>query len=422
MLRTQADLKAGTKGNTVRSNHLGSGAQGGAEDLTPTQFIFVSSPMEKKICWAELKNMKSTKGRVFPLIDSGLGSPNGIALDRNNGLLYVADFATREIYRYDLGIEHTTNSDGTLSYNVVSQGVRLTVVEGKRVRWLAVGPRGDLFFADEDTNSVNRLPFPSIQMIASGELLPGNIETVTEKNEEAIAAAAAAQAEQNPSTNLQQITDKDAYETGKIFSLYEASASPHVTTPSGIYTDGTFVYWGNAGNGVAKGSLVEGEVIPEAPLTLSTSGGAAAFPTTVLSSNTNTVQGVTKTRSSVVYSDDQNKVYAVGLSGGQVYTLTDSLDSPRGLVWDGDNTVYVADGQAGKIWSIPSGRLASNLPVSSVVEFRDAFGLALLTANDPFFEKEMNSNAACARGVKTALFAVVVALATAAAGAAGPSS
>merc|ERR1719316_2532964 len=98
--------------------------------MTVAQFLFVSSPAEKKVCWTELNNFKSTEGRVHPLIDSGLEAPTGIALDRIRGHLYVADYAAKKIFRYGYKVRTTSDSSGGVKRSVTSTGVRLTVLQG----------------------------------------------------------------------------------------------------------------------------------------------------------------------------------------------------------------------------------------------------------------------------------------------------
>lgn len=343
--------------------------------MTVAQFLFVSSPAEKKVCWTELENFKSTEGRVQPLIDSGLEAPNGIALDRINGHLYVADYAAKKIFRYRIKVKTEKESDGTEKKSMSSDGVRLTVLEGFHPRWLSVDPRGDLIFTNEDANSVNRLPYDTIEKIASGEVLPKNLVTVAEKDLEATSAALTATA---------TAVDEEADPKYEVFSLYEAGTNPHLAVPSGVYTDGVAIYWGNKGSGTEKGSVVEGSVQPTAPLSSATTGGI--FETSIIANNTDQVYGVVKTRGALMFADELTRVYGVALSGGSVYELTDKVGEPRGLVWDGDNTVYIADQQSGKIWSMPSGRLSEGQPIEEATQLNDAFGLALLTERDEAFK------------------------------------
>eukprot|EP00438_Fugacium_kawagutii_P023689 Skav218409 [mRNA] locus=scaffold1349:121385:127888:+ [translate_table: standard] len=56
-----------------------------APQLTPKQFLIISSASEQKIVYTELKNFKATTGRTFALIDSGLSEPQGLALDHDRG-------------------------------------------------------------------------------------------------------------------------------------------------------------------------------------------------------------------------------------------------------------------------------------------------------------------------------------------------
>jgi len=107
----------------------------------------------------------------------------------------------------------------------------------------------------------------------------------------------------------------------------------------------------------------------------------------VLSSNTDTVFGVAVTHNAAIYTDSAQFVYGVpltanGVPGGGVITFTDTLEAPRGIVWDGDGTVYVADQGGNTIYSLPVGRLAAT-SAERVVDLHDAYGLALLSETDP---------------------------------------
>mmetsp|Transcript_13368 Transcript_13368/g.20294 ORF Transcript_13368/g.20294 Transcript_13368/m.20294 type:complete len:92 (+) Transcript_13368:419-694(+) len=73
-------------------------------------------------------------------------------------------------------------------------------------------------------------------------------------------------------------------------------------------------------------------------------------------------------------------VYAVSRDGSTT-ELVSGLGMPRGLVWDGDNTVYVADQAANKVFSVPVGRFMDNAPIEQSVLCQGVFGLALRTEN-----------------------------------------
>merc|ERR1719230_2263175 len=121
-----------------------------APPMTPPEFLIISSPTEQKIVYTELVNMHSVHGRTYPLIDSGLGEPAGIAFDRERGDLYVADRAARKIFRYSILVSDKPNSlDGNNGTSLISDGIRLTVMEGRDVSWVAVNQNGDILYSDE---------------------------------------------------------------------------------------------------------------------------------------------------------------------------------------------------------------------------------------------------------------------------------
>merc|ERR1719161_1106819 len=343
--------------------------------LTPKQFLLVSSPMEKKICYTALEDFKATPtGAVSPLIDAGLMSPQGIAVDKVGGYLYVADMDAKKIFRYQLVVK-----DGKL----MTTGVQMTVVTGKVPRWVAVDMHQNLYYSDPENGLVGKLDIGTIERIAGGEITAEELVTRQEKEEEALVAAEAA-------TNLAAMKvppTAPPEPKPEMMMLYQKGANPHVARPSGIATNGVNVFWGNEMTGTSAGSVVAGETEPIAPAVATSGEGQSsqAFSSTVLATNTNKVFGVTVTHSAVVFTDAARKVYGVPISGGPVGTFTDQLEAPRGLVWDGDGTIYVADQAASAVLSFPSGKLGA-AQMTRVMTLHDAFGLALLTEEDGCFK------------------------------------
>lgn len=343
------------------------------ETLTPPQFLIVSSPMGQKVSYLELRNFQST-GVVHALVDSGLASPHGIALDRKRGLLYVADYGARKIFRYTFVVQRSgRNAD----LQLVTEGVRVVVLDGPEVKWLCVdSSSGDLFYTE--TNKVNKISYKVLERLASGQFQASQLTMVSEAAQEAEASAAATASLTGSAPATREVLPQ-------ILTMYEASANTHVSSPAGIVTDGVSVYWANQENGMAAGSVVEGQVTPSAPLELSAGSAAASFESHTVASNSQSSFGITKTHNMLIYSDSAQYVYGVRRTGGQDATLSEAFDSPRGLVWDGDNTIYVADQGGNTIWSMPAGRLSPNQPLGRVVDVRDPFGLALLSESDPAF-------------------------------------
>merc|ERR1719454_2107202 len=110
---------------------------------------------------------------------------------------------------------------------------------------------------------------------------------------------------------------------------------------------------------------------------------APTFPSLKLANNSGSTYGVALTSSKIVYTQTAHEVYAMSRGTQEVVALTNTLLKPRGVVWDGDNTVYVADQEANYIVSIPVGLLKPNAPVSQVVDFHAPFGIALAKPDDP---------------------------------------
>merc|ERR1719444_292879 len=71
-------------------------------------------------------------------------------------------------------------------------------------------------------------------------------------------------------------------------------------------------------------------------------------------------------------------VYGV-MEDGTTVPFVSSLVEPRGLVWDGDNTIYVADQATNKVYSFPAGRMMGDAPLTTSVVLDGPFGVALLS-------------------------------------------
>lgn len=348
--------------------------------LTPKQFLLISSPMEKKICYTALEDFKATPtGAVSPLIDAGLQSPQGIAVDKIGGYLFVADSYAGKIFRYKLVVKED---------KLMTTGVQLTVISGKYPRWVAMDINQNLYYSDPENGFVGKLDAGTIERIAAGEIKAEELVSRQEKEEEAVKEV---EAQQTQSAVHAPATPPPEPQP-EMMMLYQKGANPHVVRPSGVATNGVSVFWGNEASGTSSGSIVAGECDPVAPATATGGEGQSsqAFSSTVLSTNTNKVFGVTMTHNVVVYADASRSVYGVPISGGPVATFLDQLEAPRGLVWDGDGTVYVADQAGSVVYSFPSGKLAATKQ-SRVVVLHDAFGVALVSENDPGFAEQFKA-------------------------------
>lgn len=342
--------------------------------MTPGTFLVASLPAEGKVVYSKMKNGQSlAKGRMFPIVDGGLLMPHGIAIDKLHGLLYVADPQQKSIFQYKLSI-----SGDELS----SDGVQLLVMGGREVHWVTCDRRGDLFFTDGPSRQVLKMTWPTIDGLMKGKFLAGDLTTIKQEEEEELAAAAAAEAREFSGKAKQPKREA----VPEIYTLYEAADNPHVSFPGGIASDDIHIFFSNEKRGGQAGSVVEGEVDPKAPLTGASEEGPQPFSSTQLASNTDNAFGVALTFDKIIYTDDTENVWGMPINGGSPVKMAGGLVQPRGLAWDGDSTMFVADTQANSIKAFPVGQLRSN-GLDGVTAVHSAWGLAILTARDPGWAK-----------------------------------
>eukprot|EP00929_Paragymnodinium_shiwhaense_P053456 TRINITY_DN26749_c0_g1_i1.p1 TRINITY_DN26749_c0_g1~~TRINITY_DN26749_c0_g1_i1.p1 ORF type:complete len:471 (+),score=50.26 TRINITY_DN26749_c0_g1_i1:70-1413(+) len=381
---------SGTTGN-AQDAFLSTPAALSTPPLTPKQFLVISSPALSKIVYGELQNFQVPQGRTFALVDSGLDQPCGVAIDHTKGHLYVADRGAKSIYRYRMYVGTSTDRDGNAVSDLTTDGDRLTLVTGRGVEWLTLTTEGDLLFSDASSKSIIRLPAETLESLAEGSFQAEDLQLVSEKTMEAMESAKATK-EMN---GEQAAANDDADAKPQMFAVYESSANQFVDTPAGIATDGIRLWWGNQKGGTTSGSVSQGSVHPKVPPASGSGGSVGAFPAKAVSKVANTAFGVARTSNLIVFSSNTTTlmsggslpqtggaVYGVPQNGGAAFAFATGLGAPRGLVWDGDNTVYVADSTLNTVWSFPAGRLVDNAPLAKAVDFTGAYGVALLQESD----------------------------------------
>jgi hypothetical protein len=198
--------------------------------------------------------------------------------------------------------------------HLIAQNMR-KVVTGIRAHWVTYGGSSDgLLYSDQDASLIDQLP--------AGKKAPVN--------------------------------------------LYTGGSTKAVSGPSGVAgaAGSSIVYWTNTVSGTSKGSVVAGDI---------TTGA-----TTTLASNIDLAHGVCVSQNNVFFTADAKSMYAVKRSGGAVVEVASAFGKPRGCVYDGDGTVYVADKLHGKVYALPANM--ENLMAEDAEEAADAmdaYGVAL---------------------------------------------
>jgi len=269
---------------------------------------------------------------------------------------------------------------------------RLTILSGRQTNWVTVDYYGDVFYSDIGSQSINKISANLMESIANGLVQAPNLNLVAESELEAQASAQVASSLAGTQTaeSASEVASKN------IMQMYTASTQPHVTAPGGVATDGVRLYWTNTVNGITAGTVVKGEVDPQAPPTMSKSSEPSPFPSTVIANNTAAATGLAKSNTMVFFSavvDNVGYVFGADAQSYEpnVYAYTSQLTNPQGLVWDGDQTVYVADEGQNKVYSFPCGRLTQNAPLTIGVEFNGPYGVAVLESSDKAFKLRSNA-------------------------------
>merc|ERR1719171_1233467 len=262
----------------------------------------------------------------------------------------------------------------------MSDGKQVTIVEGQEVVWVSVDSHGNLYYTSSLSNEVLSVDREVLSKIQSKEISASALKTESQH-----AADVAKDLAANKLLESENLPTPRPVLKPTIKVLYsQAEGEDSASAPAGIA-----VYWGNGASGTTLGSLIGGQRQP--------SEGQAVNK---IAANTNTAYGVACSSNAVFYTDKTQFVYGVKKAGGTPEKMTTTLQSPRGLAWDGDGTVFVADQASNMVYSFPSGRLAP-ASLARTVSLHDAFGLAIVSKDDPFAAP----SAACLVPLLAALFA-----------------
>jgi len=338
--------------------------------------LLMSSPMEMKIVYTQIENFKAVHNDVQPLIDAGLSAPYGIALDQANMHLYVTDLSAQKIFMYRVVLEAV--SDFIFPHKLSVNGERVVVVEGVESRWVTCHA-GELYFSDEKDGSIKKLTASTLRSLKLGSIHASDLVSLSEVSGEAIAEASASEALSAAVSMVDPMASGSPSPTPSIITLYQAGSNPHVgNPPGGIVVDGQDLFFVNNAEGTEKGTVIQGSMNPQSPVNLNNGPAPGTFETISMASNLASASGITETYNMIMYTTGARQVFGIPRGGGEPVAMSEVFESSRGVVWDGDSTVFIADQGASTIYTLPCGRIAANQPVGRAVDFHDVFGLAVL--------------------------------------------
>jgi len=287
----------------------------------PAKFLIVSAPGEGKVSYLRIESsadrtVRSGGGRFMMKT----------LIDR--GLIHpqglAVDQKARKLYVAD------PDSRRILSYALhgdkdgLSVGSPNVLVEGVEARWIAVDDTGSAFFSNEQRNQIVKVP--------NAGAVRGNATTKV---------------------------------------VYDGASMLQVSAPGGVAIDSFHTFWVNKQVGSQAASVVR------AANSLAESSTAAAEP---LAKNLGKSYGICIATNNLYFTQPETTVYGIRTNGGEVVPVSDSFTNPRGCVFDGDGTVYVADRGANAIYSFAGNmQELSAVQISKVVDFKDAYGTAIFS-------------------------------------------
>lgn len=302
----------------------------------PTEYIFVSQPGHHSVAVTEVNSMtRKVVRKTRPLITTGLREPCGLAVDHARQRLYVADPKSHKVFMYKMYLDvhglHVHDSQFVAVRDITS-------------RWVTVDERGALLCTDEGHSFVAEVSADALAHLGEDDVQP------------------------------------------QFQKLYSKMLTKKVDHPGGIAVNGNNIYWGNGVRGHPHGSILSAPEDPQALARMGMHDGIQA-----LSSNVDKVYGVCSSPSLVFYTAaTKRSVFGTkpgALSGNHdsrksAKVLLNDFAIPRGCVWDGDGTVFLADKGSDVVWSFPSAMHISGVAqATKLFNVKDPYGIAVFRAS-----------------------------------------
>jgi len=317
--------------------------------LDGERYFVASFPSQAKIVY-----MRDGHQVLRDLIVGGHESLGAIAIDATNARLYVADVAVQTIFWYQL----VALPDGRLT----TDGRKNTAIVTIEAQSLECDGGGNLYVGGAAILAVTpSLPPPpvSIMKFTWYQLLTG-------------------------ATNI--------VETTGIWNTENSGDPPKLWKPSSIETDGFTLFWGNGVQGGSHGTIVEGRADGGGALKVHVDqgesvGSVVMTPEFLFYSTESGIFGTPRYKKEQgcgkPASPKKKPLNAVklGLKGGSepnspCRIISSSIHSTKGMVWDGDGTVYALDPNSG-IYSFPSGNIEEHR-LTKMIEMEGLFDMDML--------------------------------------------
>lgn len=338
------------------------------------RFILISSPSTSSIYYATLPTASeqalSAKERVprgVSVLISGLQEPQSIALFEGSAqlgaTLYVADTKAQAVYGFILR---------RIAFDFLTVGAQMTVLQGVTASGLAADGFGNLVVSTD-----------------KGEIGMIHVEELFDLMN--------ARSGGNGTTLVPFAGNGDKAASG-------AGGGAALKQPAGLAADGFFVYVANSGGDATSGTILKGPQFKEANST----GLAAIAANTDVSEAT--AVNLCLARDNVFFTGNTNSLYAVKTGGGSIVEVANGFKEPRGVAYDEESTVFVADEGRDLVFSLPGnfGSLRTFNDTAQVYSVKGPSGLAILASRSSISRSSAFFTASLSSLVLAAVFVAFV--------------